>query len=191
MTELVVNPHATAQWHALVKEAEKHNGVQFDEEIESYLVFMLMRYTERPELAAKVMALDYLESLLSHGNEKRQRMRDVGDQCLLFSGLFPRRAERRRVSIAYYVNLGRSAYQSVADVAQNTMATMFSQLANSFVELMDVLQAMRSMHDAANESLDPIQAYELWRDTGSQRARQVLNRSSESTPIISRNNSKH
>jgi hypothetical protein len=190
MANLFVNHQATAQWHELVKEAEAFNGVSLDEELESYLVFLLMRYTGKPELAAKVMALDYLHGAQAIGSERREKMRDVGDQCLLFSGLFPKRAEKRRVRVSYYVDLGRTAYQNVAEAAQAAMAEMFTHLAESFVSLMDTLQAMRSMHNQDNQ-LEPIQAFELWRETGSQRARTILEQTSQATPLLVPSRSRH
>lgn len=190
MTKLCVDRQVTAQWQDLVKEAEVFNGVPLGEELESYLVFLLMRYTGKPELAAKVMALDYLEGAQSTGTERREKMRDVGDQCLLYSGFFPKRAEKRRVRVSYYVDLGRTAYQNVAETAQAAMAEMFSHLAESFVALMDTLQAIRSMHSQPDQ-LDPLQAFELWQDTGSQRARTIIAQTSQAIPLVIPSRTRH
>ena len=189
MTRLLVDRQATAQWHDLVKEAEAFNGLALDEELESYLVFLLIRYTGKPELAAKVMALDYLEGAQAMGSERRDRMRDVGDQCLLYSGFFPKRAEKRRVRVSYYVDLGRTAYHNVAEATQAAMAEMFAHLAESFVSLMDTLQAIRSMHQ--QDELDPIRAFEQWQETGSQRARTVLGQITEATPLVIPSRTRH
>jgi hypothetical protein len=190
MAKLLVDRQATAQWHDLVKEAEAFNGVSLDEELESYLVFLLMRYTGKPELAVKVMALDYLQGAQAAGSERREKMRDVGDQCLLYSGLFPKRAEKRRVRVSYYVDLGRTAYQTVAEAAQSAMAQMFTHLAESFVSLMDTLQAMRTMH-SHDQQLDPIRAFELWQETGSHRARTILAQNSQAIPLVIPNRTRH
>jgi len=190
MAKLLVDRQATAQWHDLVKEAVAFNGVPLDEELESYLVFLLMRYTGKPELAAKVMALDYLHGAQAAGSERREKMRDVGDQCLLYSGLFPKRAEKRRVRVSYYVDLGRTAYQNVAEVAQAAMAEMFAHLAESFVALMDTLQAMRCMHQQ-EQQLDPLQAFEMWQQTGSQRARTILAQRTDAVPLVIPSRSRH
>ncbi|MBI1423956.1 MAG: hypothetical protein GC149_10860 [Gammaproteobacteria bacterium] len=190
MAKLFVEQEATAQWHDLVKEAEAFNGVHLDEELESYLVFLLMRYTGRPELAAKVMALDYLHGAQTAGSERREKMRDVGDQCLLFSGLFPKRAEKRRVRVSYYVDLGRTAYHNVAEAAQAAMAEMFHHLSDSFVSLMDTLQAMRSMH-ARDQQLDPLHALDLLQDTGSQRARTILGQTTQAIPLVIPSRTRH
>lgn len=190
MTTIKVRGQATSQWHDLVKEAEAYNGVQLDEDMESYLVFLLMRYTEQPQLAAKVMALEYLNGANSVGNQRQEKMRDVGDQCLLYSGLFPKRAERRRVSISYYVNLGRTAYHTVSELTQSAMSGMFGQLAESFVELMDTLQAMRCVNRTERD-LDALAAFELWQHTNSRHARRQLLSTTEAIPVRVTSKQKH
>jgi len=190
MAHIKVNGQATSQWHDLVKDAESYNGVQLDEEMESYLVFLLMRYTQQPELGAKVMALEYLHGANTVGNLRQEKMRDVGDQCLLFSGLFPRRAERRRVKISYYVSLGRSAYHSVSEQTQSAMAKMFGHLAESFVELMDTLQAMRCVSQPGSD-MDALAAFEQWQTTNSRHAHRVLSLASSGMPLRQTSKLKH
>jgi len=179
MGQRILNTSPTSQWHSLVTEAQSVAGTQLDEELESYLVFMLMRYTDKPEMAASVLALDYLEASNTLGQLRQDRMRDVGDQCLLYSGLFPERAERRRVRISYYVDLGRGAYHTAADATQQAIGQLFTGLASQFVLIMDTLQAMRGINNGG-QPLKPIMAFDLWRDTGSQMARQSLQSVSQS-----------
>ena len=178
MTPRIVSRYSTHEWHNLVSEAQQTAGVQLNEELESYLVFMLMRYTDKPEMATSILALDYLNGANCLGQLRQDRMRDVGDQCLLYSGLFPERAERRRVRISYYVDLGRSAYQTAADAAQQALSELFIGLASQFVLVMDTLQAMRGINGEA-QSLSPMLAFELWQDTGSRQAKKDLEQISD------------
>jgi hypothetical protein len=106
------------------------------------------------------------------------QLRDVGDQCLLLSGLFPKRAEKQLVKVSYYVNLGRSAYHHLSDGVHQASADLYRQLAETFVMLMDLLQTIREFNSPV---LQPIQTHELWCDTGSQRAFNQL--SGHSLPI--------
>ena len=190
MSHLEMEKTATQQWQALVKEAEELNGVLLNEELESYLVFLLMRYMQQPDLASQVMALEYLTGSQSQGSERQERMRNVGDQCLLYSGLFPHRAQRRHVKISYYVNLGQTAYQNLSELTQAALARMYDNLARSFVVLMDTLLAMRNL-DQNQLQLEPIVAYELWQDTRSQQAQQMLSQSGTSTLLDIDQLSKH
>jgi hypothetical protein len=109
------------------------------------------------------------------------QLRDVGDQCLLFSGLYPQHAERRLVRVSYYVELGRGAYGQLAERLRHAGAAMYQQLCQGFVALMDVLQAMRALE--GTPALSPLQSLELWAETGSQGARQQLRACTDATPV--------
>ena len=164
---LILEPSALAQWHALVKQAEDSYGCQLDEAMESYLVFTLMRFMSERKLGAKALAADYLEAQNLPTSLRLDQLRDVGDQCLILSGLFPQCAEKRLVRVSYYVNMGRSAYHHLSGQIQHATAELYRELAEAFVTLMDLLQTIRGFN---NSVMQPIQALELWSDTGSQRA---------------------
>ena len=182
MRRILEQPGNISQWQALVAEAEELSGVQLGEELESYLVFTLMRYLRRPEMAQRILALDFLEAFQQSHPRRNEALRDVGDQCLLFSGLFPRRAERRRVRVSYYVKLGRSAYQNLADSLSKT-ADLFALLAKDFIAAMDTLQAIRVLGQQTTGLL-PVQAYELWQDTASRQAYAELVRQTGGQPLL-------
>ena len=162
--QLILEETEIAQWHNLVRQAEKAYGCQLDETMESYLVFTLMRFMKDQDLATQALALDYLRA---HGLPRSMRLdqlRNIGDQCLLLTGLYPKRAEKRLVRVSYYVNLGRSAYHHLSGSVQQASAELYLQLAETFVLLMDLLQTIRQFNSPA---LQPIQSFELWSDTGS------------------------
>lgn len=183
MSHLVVKASTTEDWLTLIHEAKAAAACPLDEDMESYLVFLLIRYTERPELAASVLAVEYLRSMHLSGHLAQDQLREVGDKCLLYSGLFPDRALRRRVNAGYFVDLGRSAYQHLSGRLGHSAAKLYERLALTFVGLMDVLQTMRAL-DGTQAALDPLRAYELWRDTGSARAKRQLRLSTGGTPLF-------
>lgn len=152
MRRIVLHPTATAQWHSLVCEAESASNIYLDEELQSYLVFLLMRFLDKPGMAAKILALDYIESMLSSGQRKEEKLRDVGDVCLIYAGFFPQRARRRRVSEQYFIELGCGAYQQLSVVVENPIAPLYYRLSESFLPIRDLLQAMRQLDD--NPSTD-------------------------------------
>lgn len=130
-------------WQGLVHEAGERVGFPLDEMHESYLVFVLLRYQRDDTLLARAQALDWLEAQSCHGSVRADALRDVGDRCLLIAGLYPGLAERRRVGIEYFVDLGRGAYFEVADASRNAYAALFEQLARSYRELVRTLRAIR------------------------------------------------
>lgn len=173
MTRTIIDYTSTASWKTLVSEASRACQIELSEDLESYLVFMLMRYTESPEVANSILALDYLSSMDKLGHQQVASLRDVGDLCLLHSGLFPGRASRRKVRISYYVDLGKTAYLKISEQGSNGISELYYELSENFVPMMDTLHAM---HEVENHSifLDPLQAEELWTDTKSKHAKQTL-----------------
>ncbi len=181
MSRLILGPTSQAQWQTLVHEAQSACDRHLDETLESYLVFLLMRFADRPECTARIMAEDFLQSQQMQGSQRVDGLREVGDHCLLFSGLFPRLAERRLVRISYFVNIGRSSYRQLADVAGRQRALLYGHLSDAFIVLMDVLHAMRGLN--GQPLLTPIQAMELWQETGSRRCLQQLSNGRHALPI--------
>ncbi len=179
MKSLVLQPTEVAQWHALVSEAQLASHRNLEEGLESYLVFLLMRFADRPELARRIMALEFLRAQQEPG-QKTERLRDVGDQCLLFSGLFPQIAERRQVKVSYFVALGRSAYDQLASIVDRQSDQLYTRLTQAFVGIMDVLHAMRGL--SGQPVLDPLAAAELWAETGSQSAYHAIAPESGAVP---------
>ena len=176
MDKLLLHKTSTALWHALVGEAENHANLNLNEELESYLIFLLMRFTNNSQMAANVLALEFLNGLQQFGSSQKQVLQDVGDKCLLFSGLFPARAEKLRVNISYFVDLGQSAYGTLAQVnTKPSISELYQSLHKCFVPLMDVLQSMRELAEQGS-SLTPLQAQQLWQDCQSQNAKTQLQR---------------
>jgi hypothetical protein len=179
MDRLILHASSTAQWQALVKDAAGASEIKLTENLESYLVFLLMRFMGSPEIVQTILANEMLAGLSQLGTQRLQTLRDIGDKCLLFSGLFPGRARRRRVRISYFVKMGQNAYSTLSAQKHKETAHLFDALSRQFVDLMDVLQTMREIEEAGR-SLDLLQAEELWTDTHSLHALKSLRRITQS-----------
>lgn len=145
-------------WRDAIKGAEDRCHINLQEEIESYLVSLLVRFSNKPELASEIMATKFLRAMQEKDIMRRYSLADVGDHCLLYSGLFPSSAERRLVNVKYFVDIGRSAYANISAHATD----LYGSLALQFVMLMDVLQTLHQSH-----VLMPLEAYEQWQTLGS------------------------
>lgn len=134
---------AAELWQAVVREACARCGQTLDEAQESYLVFVLLRHQRDGQLLARTQALEWLEAQLRVGSARTDALRDVGDRCLLIAGLFPALAQRRRVSVEYFIDLGRGAYQGVAESGRSAYTDLFAQLACTYHQLVQTLRAIR------------------------------------------------
>lgn len=142
MKKLILHPTELSQWYALVNEAEVSVNLILNESMESYLVYLLMRFSQGAKWIESIIALDFLDSM--HTTRRRQvdLLRDVGDKSLLFCGLFPGVAERRHVSLDYFVDMGQAAYLTVGELNES-QASLFFQLSKQFPALQRILGAMR------------------------------------------------
>lgn len=131
-------------WQALVHEAGERAGCALDESRESYLVFVLLRHQRDGQLLARTQALEWLQAQSVTGGLREEMLRDVGDHCLLIAGLYPSLAERRRVTVDYFADIGRGAYLGIAEAGRSAYASLFGQLAGSFGELVRTLRAVRA-----------------------------------------------
>jgi len=166
-----------SMWYDLIKEAEKNAGQDLEEDIEYYLIQMLQRFIDKPDLGSSIVALDYLLAHEAIDSSRKQLLQDVGDKCLLFSGLFPEQALKRRVPVSYFVGLGEAAYISVATFSkdQKDISNLFYSLGDNFVQLMDLLICVREIN-ANNNPINLLQAEELWCNTGSKQALRIIQR---------------
>ena len=185
MSKLILHPTETSQWHALVMEAQVSRSLTLSEDLESYLVFLLMRFAAQPQMIAGILAKEFLQSHALAGTERQEKLRDLGDKCLLFSGLFPGQAKRRQVEISYFVNMGQFAYSSLSAIGQQSVSQLYAELCEGFVSLMDVLNAMRETSGNGDQLL-PLDAYALWEETGSQAALTNITKGSKALPVLAK-----
>lgn len=143
MKPLILHPTDISQWHALVNEAQAATQLILNENTESYLVFLLMRFAHGPRLIESVIALDFLESWQKPRKMQLQLLQDVGDKSLLFCGLFPGMAKKRHVSLDYFSDMGQAAYMAIGSLQENNSSELYYQLSADFSRLQHILQAMR------------------------------------------------
>lgn len=184
MTNPVSRSISPAQWHALVSEAEAVTGCVLGARLENYLVFLLMRFMNQPHMLARLRALECLNEGQAGPRPDPVRLRDIGDNCLLFTGLFPQHAERHMLRLSAIVELGRNAYQQLAEATRDDSGLLYAHLSQEFVSMMDLLQAMRELRDG-HSRLSPLHAFDLWSNTGSRRAYRVIRSFTKALPVKS------
>ncbi|HZF97003.1 MAG TPA: hypothetical protein VEY92_01945 [Pseudoxanthomonas sp.] len=129
-------------WQALVREAGQRVARPLEESREHYLVFVLLKFQRDAHLLLRTQALAWLHAQEQVGSVRADALREIGDGCLLIAGLFPGVAQRRRLSVDYFIDLGRGAYSEMA-CTRSSDAGLFAELAGSYRELVRVLAALR------------------------------------------------
>ena len=77
-------PEETAVWVDFVKIGEARALCTLGEELESFLVFTLMRFSQRKDLFSIVLALEFHRASTEYtGRKKEQALSEVGDVSLM------------------------------------------------------------------------------------------------------------
>jgi hypothetical protein len=139
---VLLHPGITAQFYTLIGEAQYTLNRQLPEELEHYLVSLLIRFIDKHEIIVSSVGQEHLEAQLSlHQNP--HLLKDLGDSCLLISGLFPERKSHRGLNKEYYIEIGQRAFYSYALTGSLSSASLFSHISSDFPLLSTVLAATR------------------------------------------------
>lgn len=144
---LKIEPSQLAEWHSLIADATSIAHRKVNESLEYYLIITLDAFTRENIFVTQAVALDFLNALDLKNVQNNKMMRNIGDQCLLISGLFPEQANRRNVSLDYYIGIGQHAYNTIAISVLDTKIDhhLFLQLSSQFRDLIQILRAIRVM----------------------------------------------
>jgi hypothetical protein len=183
-----------AGWRALLTKAQFVANVEIHTVLEEYVVRMVYRATRAPlrhgfsprdagsgghdQAVHDGRIVELANAVGREAADDIADLRVIGDQCLLCAGLFLEQAARRNVPIAHFVEVGRAAYREYGQYAEEPI---FAMLSDYFVDVMDILQTVREL-EYERACIDPLDAYQLWRDTGSIHAWDTLRRFTSALP---------
>lgn len=145
-----------------LEDSLRHRQTALSEGAQVYVVNLLTEFARSEHAFAGTDAGDkpFVVDMLARAQDSEPQeavriYKHVGDRTLYLSGFFPSAVEQGPSSFAYYVNMGGSAYDAVARLVRPTAATssaLFSELADRFLELVDLLCAM-SLHGDKSRKL--------------------------------------
>ena len=162
-----------AVWHALMTKSQISSNIQLPERVETYVSQLVIRAMS----AQKDLGQEISETLLESSEHGDLHL--IGDECLVLAGLMPERAIREHIPVSYFVNV---AYRAYSQLARDSGEEVYSLLAANLVDCVDVLHTLREL-EVGGSCIDPLNAFELWEDTGSQHAWQVITRLTNALPI--------
>ena len=170
-----------------VSAAVANQQLAVNEETILYVVNMLASFLRSETLfertadgyVLKSLAMSYADSISAESTSQKNRvLQRLGDIALFISGLFSYSLNRSLVDVDYYAAMGGNAYAHLADSMRHsykgqTISMVFTELSRKFLALVDVLAEINENCTLASDS-DLLRLYELWLETGSQRAAKQL-----------------
>lgn len=177
MANAVVRAESPSEYfRELVESALQHQHLAARELTSFYLVNLLTGFVHFNRDSAEEeepLGVRFAKALQEAGIRQRDGLRQVGDRSLFISGFFADSLNRCPVDIDYYIQLGESAYGSLARHGDSTFTDVFDELAGKFPAFVDVLCEV-SERTALTSNSDVLRLYEKWLRTRSRRSGDLL-----------------
>jgi hypothetical protein len=163
-----------------------HQRTAVREETEQYVVNLLTLFARSEALYEQadggtrlkplvVMLAEALEA--SSATERFRNLQRLGDVSLFVAGCFAQSFARKLIDIDYHIAMGGRAYGALAGELRGSrgrvLGRVFAELAEKFQPMVDALNEV-SETSYRHSDKDILRLYEVWLNTGSRRAREIL-----------------
>ena len=170
-------------FHKHVRNSIKNQHIKITEISEHYLVHLLADFTLTQKAFRltgndnRPLALIYHQAQFETANNKINIFKELGDFSLFITGFLPDSLNRKVTDVDYYISLGRSAYENLSTILEQTHKSdfnlLFLELAEKFVAVTDILAEISS--ESFTQWNDGIlRLYERWLKTRSKRDERLL-----------------
>jgi len=110
----------------VVKDTQQTHGYDLPHHVEAYIVMLLGDFVDRTDIPPEKT---FAEQFLNIQTSKQAKQ--LGDVCLIVSGVFPRLKEKHGLNRRYYQDIGSTSYE----MASSMNTELFPILAKHFVFL--------------------------------------------------------
>jgi hypothetical protein len=167
-----------------VSDALKSRKITTSPLANEYLVKLLTHYifadnlfdetTDGGKKTRSTLAELYLKAMNSETNIRYDLLKKLGDTSLYISGFFSESLNRKVVDVSYYVNMGESAFHSLANtVSEEAYSNLYKDFSKHFVKYMEALNYISKQTNLKKDS-NLLKLYENYQKTGSELMREVL-----------------
>jgi hypothetical protein len=171
----------------LVRNAIDRQRVKLQPETEFYVVKLLKRfifsdalYSRKSDGSMQEQPLAFLfkEALEAEAPpEQKVLFQNVGDISLFKAGFFSESLCRANLDINYYIGLGGAAYLNAAQRSdERHFRSLFSELSDQFERCVNILSEVSEATTPTRTEQDLFRLYDMWTNTGSERAARTLSR---------------
>lgn len=168
----------------MVHRALNERGLQTHVAVHAYLVDLLEFYMNTDNLydatqedgkrRIDTLAEMWLKASNTEPPKKNELLKKLGDTSLYISGFFGDSLTRKLVDVDYYVQLGGSAYSSLANYTDDeSTALVYEEFSGKFSHFVDVLGFI-SHESMIQSNKDLLRLYDRYLKTGSELAREKL-----------------
>lgn len=167
-----------------VKEALGQQKVSVSDEVEYYLVHVLTHFSVSEnlyprdgngQLHDRPLALRLYDATFDYP-KRFYHLKFLGDTALYQAGVFYDGLYNQTVDVDYYIAMGGTAYQSLANMTtsqEKTLADLYAELSERFPGLVEIMNSCCEKEGELSNH-DLLKLLERYQKTGSQKAKDIL-----------------
>lgn len=137
---MYLHSNTQAQWYHVLSDLQEETRVILPNEIEHYLMLMFMNTTHDISILDSFLSQDFLTTFAQPYN--CENWQDIGDKCLILSGLFPDWTRRRVRSEHFVSKLGKLCYSQASLQHFGASQKLFEYLCENYDVIVEFLQKM-------------------------------------------------
>lgn len=173
-------------FHNVVNAAVESLHVRTNDVVIFYIVNLLSEFVKIDKLYGDLdlnadeepLTLLFEKALNSDQNEQIKQFKHLGDVTLFVTGFFSDSLYRRLVNLDFYINVGCTSYNQLANIMKNkaqgkTFCELYSELSENFTVFVNVLSEV-SEKSFSHSNLNILRVYERWLKTRSLRDENIL-----------------
>jgi len=170
----------------LVLEGLNQSGVQVSISVKDYLTNLLQFYIFSDHLFLEISSsgkkrIKTLAEMYLSGHDStinaRNSLKELGDTSLYISGFFGEYLKRKLISVNYYIEMGRQAYETLADFHNQDL---FKEMSARFKDLTFVLFYIQKHQSSVPYVMSLMDRY---LETGCSKSAEALNKKGISVPF--------
>lgn len=161
-----------------------HCHLQLGENTEFYIVSLLLNFertdrlfvhSDHNHMEEEPLAMMLARAIDGDTATQIRELKRLGDVALYSAGFFAEHIKRGVISVAYYVDMGSSAYWLLSNqlACEKVFAEIYKELADNFSGITKVLAGL-TIADHACSNAGLLYLYERWRATGDEKIREAL-----------------
>ena len=127
--------------YEVIMYGESKSGVILEHEVEAFVVHTFARYMSNPRIPTDAIAIQLMSSLNETGENRRQHLQKVAEECILIDGLGLN--HRKWPSETYFVDMAKIALGYRA-YAQRPPELFYETVANNMNKISTVLCKVRN-----------------------------------------------
>ncbi|GJM04123.1 MAG: hypothetical protein DHS20C09_01140 [marine bacterium B5-7] len=144
MRHIAITINETAHWHALIGKAEYLTHQLLPLGIEDYLVRLFLR-SEKEDIQDLGKKSDIAQIASSE-----EKLRRLGDQCLLLCGFYPQASQEYGVALDEFISMGSDAYKKLSSLVSGEDEMICEYLAVNFSQVSELICFIAEFSDKSN-----------------------------------------